>query len=145
MTLLLLLSCTPEAEDTGEAPFTSDTVVELSGTPLNECTGNELKLQIAFTVDVPEVIAEVHDGSDTIEFHDVPYAGRSEDDEEVRIHEKTLETGASEQGASETTFTCGSPPYAGFRVYDEEGGLMACYFGEFVAEEFDHTGCPTEE
>jgi len=144
MTLLLLLACAPEAEDTGTAPFTSDTVVELSGTPVNECVDGELTLQIAFTVDVPEVIAEVHDGGDVIEFHDVPYAGRSEDDEEVRIHEKTLETGANEQSGSATTFTCTSPPYAGFRVYDEEGGLMACFFGEFVASEFDATGCPEE-
>jgi hypothetical protein len=143
--MLLLLACTTEPVDTGEVPFTSDIVVELSGTPLNECLDGELRLQIAFTVDVPEVVAEVHDGSETIEFHDVPYAGRSEDDEEVRIHEKTLETGASEASATGTTFTCSSPPYAGFRVYDEAGGLMACYFGEFVAQEFDQTGCPAEE
>ena len=142
--MLLLLACTPEAEDTGTAPFTSETVVELSGTPLNECLDDELHLQIAFTVDVPEVIAEVHDGSGVIEFHDVPYAGRSEDDEEVRIHESKLRTGASEASSNSTTFTCASPPYAGYRVYDEAGGLMACYFGEFVASEFDQTGCPAE-
>jgi hypothetical protein len=121
--MLLLLACTTEPVDTGEVPFTSDIVVELSGTPLNECLDGELRLQIAFTVDVPEVVA----------------------DEEVRIHEKTLETGASEASATGTTFTCSSPPYAGFRVYDEAGGLMACYFGEFVAQEFDQTGCPAEE
>jgi hypothetical protein len=140
--LLYLLACAPDEDSAEEVPFTSDTVVELSGTPRNECTDNELLLQIAFTVDVPEVVAEVHDGSGVVEFHDVPYAGRSEDDEEVRVHEKTLTTGANEADGSHTTFTCASPPYAGFRVYDEEGGLMACYFGEFVASEYDQTGCP---
>ncbi len=140
--LFLLAACAPEPEDTGELPFTSDVVVEISGTPVNECLGDELRLQIAFTVDVPEVVAEVHDGSGVVEFHDVPYAGRSEDDEDIRVHEKILETGGSEADSLTTTFTCASPPYAGYRVYDEAGGLMACYFGEFVASEFDATGCP---
>ena len=31
---------------------------------VNECLDGELRLQIAFTVDVPEVVAEVHDGVD---------------------------------------------------------------------------------
>ena len=140
---LLALACTGETTDTGpEAPHTSDTVVEIQGTPMNECT-DKLHLQIGFLDQVPSVTAELRiDADGEGELHTVPYGGLDKDTETIHLYDIELTTGADEADGNHTTFTCDDYPVAGYRVYDEEGGLMACYFGEFVLDWFDATGCP---
>lgn len=138
---LLLAACTTETVDT--APQTSDTVVEIVGTPVSECVDDELHLQIGFSVKVPRVEVELTDGSVT-EMHDIPYGGLDKETESVHLYDAELETGASEANASKTTFTCDDYPYGFWRVYDDADAIMACYVGEFVADQFDATGCPEE-
>ena len=141
--LLSLLACTPkEAADTG--PRTSDHLVDFVSVPVNECDGNELTLQAVFYEEVPSVVAEVRDGSEVSELHEVPFAGMDKETGELFIHESTLDMEADEAGDDQTTFSCDDVPYAGWRVYDEDGAIMACYFGDFVADQFDASGCPEE-
>ncbi len=142
--LFLLAACpAPTEEDT--SPVTSDTVVEIVGTPVNECVDGVLHLQIGFSVQVPRVVAEVKFGGDVVELHEVPYGGLDEDTESIHLYDAELDTEAAEADTSHTTFACDDYPFAGWRVYDEEGAIMACYFGEFVADQFDQTGCPVTE
>ena len=147
MFVSLFLACAPKAEDSGSpAPFTSDERAEIVGAVNTSCVDGEFTLQIGFAAAVPRVEAEMQDGTGTVELHDVPFAGMDEDTESIFIHEATLATEADEAVSGQaTTFSCDDGAYAGFRVYDDEGGLMACYFGEFVISEFDTTGCPTDE
>ena len=147
MLLPLLVACAPKTEDSGPAlPFTSDERAEIVGVGVSTCEDGELSLQIGFAAAVPSVEAEVKNGGEVVEFHDVPFAGMDEDTESIFIHEANLTTDAAEATPGQaTTFTCDDGAYAGFRVYDEEGGIMACYFGDFVVSEFDTTACPTEE
>ncbi len=146
MLLLFTLACTPESDSAEEdVPFTSDTVIEIVGTPLNECVDGVLHLQIGFSEQVPEVIAEVKASPDPVEFHTVPYGGLDKDTKTIHLYDAELDTEASEANAGNTTLSCDDGPYAGWRVYDDEGGIMACYFGEFVADQFDQTGCPTDD
>lgn len=136
-----LLACTTETVDT--APQTSDTPVEIVGTPISECIDDELHLQIGFNVSVPRVEVELTNGS-TTEMHDIPYAGKDKETGEIFLYDVEMETGADEANTSKTTFTCADAPYGFWRVYDESDALMACYVGEFVADQFDATGCPEE-
>ncbi|MDP2311907.1 MAG: hypothetical protein Q8P41_03315 [Pseudomonadota bacterium] len=141
--LLVALACAPADDDTGPA-LTSDRRVEFVSDPTNTCLDGALTLQAVFYEDVPRVEAEVRDGSDVVEVHDVPFGGMDEETGELYVHEAELDHEAAEAGASSTTFSCDDVPFAGWRVYDEEGALMACYFGEFVADLYDQTGCPTD-
>lgn len=144
MSLLIALACTEEVVDTGTLPHTSDTIVEIVGTPVNDCFDGTLHLQIGFSVQVPRVEAEVKIGPDPGELHDVPYGGLDEDTESIHLYDNELNTAASEVDTNNTVFSCAESPVAGYRVYDEDDGLMACYFGEFVLDWYDTTGCPTE-
>ena len=140
--LTLLLACATDELDSGTAPHTSDTVIEIVGTPVNECTDGKLHLQIGFSVQVPRVEAEVKTGPDGGEFHDVPYGGLDEDTESIHLYDNELNTEASTVDVNNTAYACADSPVAGYRVYDEDDGLMACYFGEFVADWYDATACP---
>jgi hypothetical protein len=130
-----------------DAPFTSDERAEISGAVVGACdeSQDEFHMQIGFVAEVPRVEAEVRTDEGGQEFHDVPFAGMDKETESIFIHEAKLDTEASEAVSGEkTTFACSDAPYAGFRMYDAEGGIMGCYFGEFVADQFDQTGCPTD-
>lgn len=139
--MLLLLACAQkEAADTG--PRTSDHLVDFVSPPSNNCEDGDLVLQAVFYEEVPLVVADVRDGSDVSELHEVPFAGMDKDTGELFIHESTLTMEADEADDDHSTFSCDDIPYAGWRVYDEDGAIMACYFGDFVVDQFDTSGCP---
>lgn len=147
MLLALAVACAPKAEDPGPSPaFTSDERAEIVIPGSSTCVDGELSPRIGFAAAVPRVEAEIRNGTDVVELHDVPFAGMDEDTETIFIHEADLTVGAGEAVSGQaTTFTCEDGAYAGFRVYDDEGGIMACSFGEWVIDEFDTTACPAEE
>lgn len=139
----LLLACATEAEDTAYVPHASDTTIEFVGPKTAECVDDTLHLQVGFDEKVGMVEAEVRiDDGDYAEFHELPYGGLDKDTESVHLYDIELHTDADESDGNHTTFSCDQAPVAGFRVYDEDMGTMACYFGDFVAEWFDPVGCP---
>lgn len=141
--IALLLACTPEPVDSGEAgPVASDTTAEIAGAVIGTCNGDTFEMQIGFVTEVDSVVAELRTDEGGQELHDVPFAGMDEDTESIFIHEAELDMGAGYDNGQSSAFSCSDSPYAGYRAYDSEGAIMACYFGEFVADQFDATGCP---
>jgi len=142
--LVLLLACTTEAEDTAYVPHASDTTIEFVGSKVNECKNSKLHLQVGFMEKVGMVEAElrVDDNRDNAEFHELPYAGLDKDTETISLYDTELKTGADEADGNNTTFVCDQGIVAGYRVYDDEMGTMACYFGDIVPDWFDTAGCP---
>ncbi len=141
--IALLLACTPEAVDTGEAgPVASDTTAEIVGAVIGTCNGDNFEMQIGFATEVSSVVAELRTDEGGQELHDLPFAGMDEDTESIFIHEAELDMGAGYESGQSSAFACSDSPYAGYRAYDSSGAIMACYFGEFVADQFDATGCP---
>lgn len=144
MLLLLAIACTPE--DTGTAPYTSDTIATVKGAPTAECDGDTFHLQIGFDMEVGSVVAEVRSPEDDspIELHPIDYGGTAEDDPTTYLYDVELATGASqaELGVS-TVFVCDDVPIEAFRAYDADGGIQACFIGDFVTDYFDATGCPS--
>ncbi len=144
MLALLLLACT-QAEDSGTAEekrTASDQAATVVGAVINQCE-KKLELQIGFDVSVPRVDAELTTGSGEHEIHPVPFAGMDEDTGKIFIYEAKLELGAADPVMGESTrFVCADGAGAGFRAYDDDGAVMACSFGQFVAEFLDATGCP---
>lgn len=146
MLALLLLACTP-AEDSGPAdngPTTSDERATIVGAVTSSCD-KKMELQIGFDASVPTVEAELTTGSGENEVHPVPFGGMDKDTGKIFIYEVKLELGASDPVMGESTrFVCADGAAAGFRAYDDKGAIMACYFGDFASELYDHTGCPEE-
>lgn len=141
--ILALLGCTGEPLDSGpEGPVTSSERAEVSGAVIGTCDGDTFEMQIGFVSEVPRVEAELRTDAGGQEFHDVPFAGMDEKTESIFIHEAELDMGESYDDGESSAFSCADSPYAGFRMYDSEGAIMGCYFGEFVADQFDATGCP---
>lgn len=141
--IALLLACAPETSDSGDAgPVASDTTSEVAGAVIGTCNGDVFEMQIGFTTEVNSVVAEVRTDAGGQEFHDLPFAGMDESTETVFIHEAELEMGGAYENGQSSAFSCDDSPYAGYRAYDSEGAIMACHFGEFVADQFDSTGCP---
>lgn len=141
--IALLLACAPDEVDTGEAgPVASDTTAEIVGAVIGTCNGDSFEMQIGFATEVDSVVAELRTDAGGQELHDVPFAGMDESTESVFIHEAELDMGASYDNGQSSAFACSDSPYAGYRAYDADGAIMACYFGEFVADQFDATGCP---
>ena len=144
MLFALLAACATETEDSAYVPHPSDKTIEFVGSKTAECVDDELHIQVGFAEQVGMVEAElrVDDNAENAEFHELPYGGLDKDTESVHLYDVELKTGADASDGTHTMFTCDQSPVAGYRVYDEDMGTMACYFGEFVAEWFDTAGCP---
>jgi hypothetical protein len=141
---LLLAACAPDEDTDPAGPVTSELRSELAGPVSVNCDGDELSMQLPFVGSVPRVEAEVRTGGDSFELHEVPFGGMDEDTETIFIYELKLHTGADQPDANHTVYTCDEAPFAGFRMYDDAGAIMGCYFGDFVVDFYDQTGCPAD-